>query len=406
MKRIIFVDDEANVLEGLRRMLFFMSDEWEMEFVQSGEDALEAMKEKPFDVIVTDMCMPGMDGTELLAQVKRLYPQTVRFVLTGHADDETALRTVDMAHQFMSKPCDSHELQALLQRALSLRQRLDDESVRQLVGSLESLPSLPKLYSELLDELLSPDASVRVVGRIIGKDVAMSAKVLQLVNSAFFGLRSEVTDLVQAASLLGLETIKSLVLMIGTISNTSDGRLPSSFSLDEAARHSMAVAARAQAIARTLTGDKHQVQNAFTAGLLHDVGKLVLAANCRNEYSKVLSRVNEGETTLWEAEHAVFGSTHSEVGAYLLGLWGLPDAIVEAVAFHHVPGLCAEESFGTLTAVHVANCLEHEHEDHVYEGQRRSQPVDTEYLARLGLDDRLSEWRVICGEIAVGGRDD
>jgi len=406
MKRIIFVDDESNVLEGLRRMLVFMSDQWEMEFALSGEEALDTMKDKPFDVIVSDMRMPGMDGVQLLTEVKRLHPQTIRFVLTGQADDETALRTVDMAHQFMSKPCDPEELQALIRRALSLRQRLNDESVKELVGSLDSLPSLPKLYKELLDELLSPDPSVREVGMIIGRDVAMSAKVLQLVNSAFFGLRNEVTDLTQAASLLGLGTIKSLVMMISATSSASGSQLPSLFSLEEVVRHGMAVAARAQAIARTLTDNKHKVQDAFTAGLLHDIGKLVLAANRRKEYNTVLQRVNRAETTPWEAEKEVFSSTHSEVGAYLLGIWGLPDSIVEAVAFHHTPGLCAEETFGTLTAVHVADCLEHEHENQVYDAKRVYQPVDTEYLARLGLADRLAEWRDVCGDIAIGGRDD
>jgi len=347
MKRIIFVDDEVNVLEGLRRMLFSMSDEWDMKFAESGKQALDVMKDEPFDVIVSDMRMPGMDGAQLLMQVKQLYPQTIRFVLTGQADDETALRAAGTTHQFMSKPCNPEELQTLIKRALSLRERLNDESVKEMVGTLDSLPSLPKLYEELLDELLSPDPSVKAIATIIGKDVAMSAKVLQLVNSAFFGLRNEVTDVAQAASLLGIEIIKALVLMVSALSSASGGRLPSSFSLDEAATHGMGVAARAQAIARTLTDNKHKVQDAFTAGLLHDIGKLVLAANCRTEYGKVLSRVNRGEMSLWEAEKEVFGSTHSEVGAYLLGIWGLPDSIVEAVAFHHAAGLCAEETFGT-----------------------------------------------------------
>ena len=395
MKRILFVDDEANVLLGLERMLRPMRREWDMVFVANGQSALNLMaRQAPFDVLVTDMRMPAMDGAELLKQVMLRYPETVRFVLSGQCDNETILRSAGVAHQFMAKPCDPEVLRNLVARACALRDLLDSTPLKQLVSGLDSLPSLPDLYSRVTEELESPDTSAKQIAELIERDVGMSAKILRFVNSAFFGLGREIADLAQAISLIGLEPLRCLILVAGLFSQVDTTKLPRLFFADALTTHSLSVGACARAIAKYEKLDTKMADQTFMAGLLHDSGKLVLAANTPTQYGQVLARVEREGVALLEAEAEEFGAVHSDVGAYLLGLWGLPAPIVKAVAFHPWPRRSIGSPLDPLTMVHVANCFDHEQTDP--EGSDSVSKVDLDYLTELGLENSLPHWRVCC----------
>ena len=390
--RVLFVDDEPNVLQGLKRMLRGLRGEWEMAFVESAHKALEILDEETFDVLVTDMRMPGMDGAQLLREVTKKYPQIVRIVLSGHSDQELILRSVRPAHQYLSKPCDAEAVKATITRACALRELLGEEALKGVISKTDSLPSLPSLYQEIMAELNSQDASIQKAGEIISKDIGMTAKILQLVNSAFFGLPRHVKSPGQAVALLGLETINALVLSIQVFSQFDNKNISNKF-LEQLWGHSMETGTAARALAKSETEDKMLVDNGFLAGLLHDVGKLVLAASFPEKYARALDSVKETNVPLRSAEAETFGTTHAEVGGYLMGLWGLSDPVVEAIAFHHNPGRCPGRKFTPLTAVHVANALEHEEGPDSLE-QNAPEP-DMNYLAELGMEDRLPEWREI-----------
>ncbi len=366
-----------------------MRGEWEMTFVESGREALEIMDGRSFDVIVSDMQMPEMDGARLLTEVMKKYPQTIRIVLSGHSDHNAVMHSVGIIHQFLAKPCSSDKLKYTVARACALRELLDDENLKAMVSRLESLPSLPSLYAELLDVLNSPDVSLKKVAEVISKDVAMTVKILQLVNSAFFGLGRSIANPTHAVTLLGLETIKALVLSVKVFSNFDIENMKN-VSLEEIWKHSVQIGTTAKQIAKSEESDEHVVENTFMAGLLHDVGKLVLAANLSEQYDEVISLSRQSEMSLEEAELNTFGATHAELGSYLIGIWGLPDPIVEAIAFHHNPSKCPEKSFLPLTAVHVANALEHDGSSE--EEESSTCKLDHEYLEKTRLDKRLSEW--------------
>lgn len=397
MKKILFVDDEPNILEGLQRMLFPMRKQWQMAFANGGQEALALLKREPVDVIVTDMRMPGIDGAALLAEVMKLHPQTIRFVLSGQSDKETILRSVGPAHQFLAKPCNAETLKSCIDRAFALRDLLGNKALKELLAQVNTLPSMPESYSRLCAELQSEDASVASVAQIIESDLGMTAKILQLVNSAFFGVRQHVSSVTQAVSLLGLDTTKALVLMVGVFSRGADAAPPSGYTLSFLWRHSMRTGHFAQAIAKSQGSDKMAINDALTAGILHDAGVLVLAENCGREYHEIVRHAMTTQQPLSEAEFASFGCTHAQVGAYLLGIWGLPDSIVEAVAFHHIPDACPAQTFSPLTAVHAANVLEHE-----LGGEERDLPAplfDAPYLTRLGLANRVTVWRDLCMDL-------
>jgi HD-like signal output (HDOD) protein len=390
-KRILFVDDEPKILEAVGRMLRIMRNEWDMAFAAGGPEALEMLAVEPFDLVVSDMRMPTMNGLQFLTEVKAKYPNVIRIVLSGYADQLLNMRSVGVAHQYLSKPCEAETLRSLVTRALDLRALLTNEKIKLLISRMSALPSLPSLYAEIVKELQSPDASIRHVGDIIARDPGMTAKMLQLVNSAFFGIRRVVSNPVDAATFLGLETIQSLVLSLHAFAKFEGCRIPDC-SIEQIWSHSMATGVLAKQIMECENAGKAQTAEAFTAGLLHDLGKLVLAFNLPREYGEVLARSALDGVPLQGAEREVLGSTHADVGAYLLGLWGLPDPIIEAVALHHHPSDCAEKVFGPLAAVHVADALESQNPSRREHAAPAAQP-DLAYLNAVGKAARFEDWR-------------
>jgi len=404
-KSLLLVDDEPMVLSGLRRGLRSMRDEWEMEFAASGEEALRAMATQSFDVIVTDMRMPGMDGAQLLNEVRRRSPQTIRVVLSGQCDRETILRAVGATHQYVSKPCDARQLRDTIKQAVALRSQLETANLAKIVSQLKTIPSLPASFQAMMEELGRSEPRLNKLATLVSRDMGMAAKCLQLVNSAFFGLRSPVSNPLQALSLLGLDTLKSLILSSHIFSAFKTG-LFDAREIGWLWEHSFAVSICARRIAETEGASPKQIDDAVAAGLLHDTGKLVLASCMASEYRMVLDLATSMKLSLIDAEREVLGCGHAEVGAYLLGLWGLPDPIVEAVAFHLSPltacsaaystaceTACVAPAFSALTAVHAACAY------HTAQCTSRLSDVatlDTAYLTRLGLVHQVPAWFAAC----------
>lgn len=392
-RRIVFVDDEPLVLQGLQRMLRALREEWDMIFVGSGQEALANLAEQPADVVVSDMRMPGMNGVELLQEVARLHPGTIRMILSGDAHPEHVLQCVNIAHQFLSKPCDAFTLRQALERVFALENQLRDERMRSFINGLSSLPSVPSIYQELREKLASPEASVEVVGEILQRDPAMTAKLLQLVNSASFGLGRQVTHPSQAAMLLGLETIKTLTLWLHVFGNASRLNVPG-FNIEELARNSLQIGQLARLLVREEGGGRALQDTALTGGLLHDLGHLVLAVSDPGIFIQTRQLAEKEGLQPWQAELQLRGYTHAEVGAYLLGLWGLPFDLVEAVAYHHQPRPCVVRGFTAVTALHAAVALQ---------ARRGNQPVkglDSEYLAAANLTGHVDAWLDVAAEAA------
>jgi HD-like signal output (HDOD) protein len=394
-RRILFVDDDPNILSGIRRVLRPLREDFDLQFAESGREALEMMERDEFAAVVSDMRMPGMDGAALLKMVQSLYPCTIRIMLTGQADEDSILRTVGVVHQFLEKPSDPELLKSVLVRANVLHTLIADEKLKEIISSIESLPSLPDVYDRLQRALVRSDASVADVAAIIEEDMAMSAKVLQLVNSAFFGLFQRVESPARAVGLLGLETIKGIVLGMQIFSEMkSESKL---FSLNKLWAHSMAVGACAKKIALAESNEKEIIDHSFIAGILHDVGKLVFASKMSESYDRVVKLARQQEVSLYDAEKEVLHAGHDAAGAYLIGLWGLPGPVVEAIGFHHRIIEYPDNSFNPALAVHAANALYYELRPKEIIGA--ASPLDYEYLGKLGLADKIDGWRKICAEI-------
>lgn len=385
-KRVLFVDDEANVLNGIRRMLHGKRDKWDLLFASGGAEALELMATRPVDVLVTDMRMPGMDGSQLLEQVLTRYPRTMRIVLSGQHDLNMVTKSVLQAHQYLSKPCDRETLLGVLELAAFVDGLIPDEKLKERIAFIDKLPTLPRIYREIEQELTKDSPSLQAVAKAIGQDIAMSAKILKLVNSSFFGFCRHISSPEQAATLLGTSTLKALVLYVHIFS-IYDQRKLDGFSLQHLWEHSMRSSRLAKRLAVVESCSRNMVDACFIAGLLHDVGKLVLAEIETSSYAAALQHVRQGQGKLDEVEREVFGVTHAQVGAYLLGLWGLPMEIVEAVACHHDHERIGKDN-PVAALVHLASLLDHRH--CVIHPDQALPEVDQGLLERLGMAERMA----------------
>lgn len=352
---ILFVDDDPNVLQGLKRLLHHKRQDWRLNFANGGAEALAAMASAPVDVLISDMRMPEIDGATLLLETAKRHPDTVRFILSGQSSKEALLRSVGPCHQFLSKPCEGKVLEARIEGALALRRRLADPRLRAVIGELAVVPSLPSIYQDLQSELDTGQPRQERIEAIMARSPGFAAKMLQIANSAYFQRGRDIHSIWQAITFLGYEIVRTLALNFGITSQLrcgSVGGLP----VSQVVERGMGVAALARAIGRAERLPPEIIEDCFSAGVLHDIGLLVLADNFPDRHARVVAAAAQEQVPLELAERAVFGVTHADVGAYLLGTWGLPDSIVQAVSEHHRP-LTGTEQIDAASAVRIANSL-------------------------------------------------
>ncbi len=395
MKRILFVDDEPNIIDGLRRMLRRQRDEWEMVFCGSGDEALALMGTAPFDIIVTDMQMPEMGGADLLERVVEHHPQVARIVLSGHADEAVTRRAAKLAHQFLSKPTDAETLRAAVARACATQQTVGNERIKALVAACDRLPSLPGTYLEITRIAESDTGDARKIAAVISRDMALSAKLLQLVNSSFFGIGRRISSIDQSVTLLGQQRVKGLVLSEGVFSQLRPTH-PKDRALAEAVWNDASpIGELSRQISASELQGEDRLDQAFTAGLLHDVGMLLMISQRSEEYRAIIEDAEAKQEPIEEVERRTLGATHAEIGAYLLGLWGLPPRIVEAVMLHHRPAELPYSGLCAVTVVHAADALVQAARSAATGKPATfwSTTLDEGYLAGLGMDDKLPRWR-------------
>jgi putative nucleotidyltransferase with HDIG domain len=394
------------MLKAFERLLHPERHRWEMIFAGSTSAALDKLGERAIDVLVTEVRLTGGkagEGVKLLDTVKRDHPGVTRIVFTAPGDRDTSTRLAGIAHQFLAKPFDVLGLRETLARACSVRELLERPAIRDAVGSISSLPVVPALYLELQNALRDPRADLKMIAGVVERDIGMSAKLLQLVNSAFFGVRSSngtsIASVEQAVMLLGMNTVQHLALASAIFSAYDVGDDFYGFSLSMLQQHAL-LAARIAARLMTVKQDRDE---AFVSALLHDAGKLVLANRFPEAYRRIAGQAAREGLPVTLLESAEFGTSHPEVGAYLFGIWGLPTVVVEAVAFHHDPSAAGRRKFDVSGAVHIADVLAHEMTTPANEGTGKRTVFDGAYLDAAGLVSKLPAWRVMAAGL-VGGK--
>ncbi|MCC5041879.1 MULTISPECIES: HDOD domain-containing protein [Xanthomonas] len=357
--RILFVGDEASLPSDLVDYIAELGDNWQAQQVPDGNSAIEAAALSPFDAVIVAPVLPDLTAATLLGQIRTLRPDTIRIALIDAQDGQRTppARIIGVAHRFLPMPLAPEVLLEAVTSLEELRDLLSDPRLRAAIGRIEKLPSPPHLYLSLMHALEEDDgADAADIAKLIAGDPAIAAKVLQLCNSAFFSGGRSITDLRTAVTRLGVATLRDLVLASEVFSVQT---------LTPAERAAMQRRALLSSRLAAKVLPPTSAELGSTAALLADIG--LLLPGVRDEREPAV----EGDERLG----------HTEAGAYLLGLWGLPMPIIEAVAFHRHPQRSSLRSFWVTGAVHVATAL------------ASGETVDEEYLTKVGVINRLPNWR-------------
>jgi putative nucleotidyltransferase with HDIG domain len=369
-----------------------LEGDWNVVQAAHPEEALEAMAKQPFDVLVTDA-----SSQPFLDEVKNRFPRTVRILGYDAARLDRSLKSAGDVHQYVPQQCRSDTLLSAIQRARLLNTWMSVPAMQQLFAQMHTLPSVPVVYLQLMQKLESLEVTAEEIGALIAQDPLLTAKLLQLVNSAYFGLGHNIVSPDEAVTYVGLERARALLVLIHTFSSYESSPAVA-LNTEALRRHSMITAVLARQLSREESKNTRNAEIAFTGGVLHDLGKLILAVNLPEDFHRVQPVARENHISVHAAEKELFGANHAEIGACILGTWGLPSEIVEAIAFHHEPGPHFWDAFGPVTAVHVANVMAHELAPDPSGGP--APKLDLAYLDRLNLTPRVDEWREICRQAA------
>lgn len=390
--KILFVDDSPEILTSLERMM--KKSPWKVSFAEGGLEALDMLEETSFDVVVTDLNMPEVNGVKLLKIIQKEFPHLVRIVYSGNLTKESVREVATFTHRFIAKPCTMDQMIQTIENTLFIYSSLDSDAIRKVLTNTGSIPSLPRIYTELMSNIENPSFSLKEAARLIASDVGMTANILKQIN--LLGHSKDISNIDQAVSLLGLDSIKAIALTSHIFCSLEIPSIPY-FSAEQLNRHSMLTARFAQEITLIETDDRSLAESAFVAGVLHDLGIILLASNFPAKYTSVLERVQNANRPIAEVEKNLIGISHCGIGSYLLALWGFPKDILAAVAFHENPSEIPSESFSLLTAIYAGSVLAHHFEQEISNGEQLLE--SSSYLEQIGCNSRIKFWVTRCSEL-------
>jgi len=397
-KNILFVDDNDNVISGIQRQLRPYREQWQLFFANSGSQALQLMAQQPIDLIVSDMMMPEMRGDELLKKVSALYPSTVRMILSGFADEETLKSGLETAHQYLGKPCSAENLREAIYQVFKIQSCVSNPRIVAGVGDPHQLPSLPRIYHELNAAIADENITIRDIAEIFARDMVLSAKLLHLINSPYFGMNRVISSLTDAINLIGIKKLNNLVVSVHVktafpVSCPEMERYMEYLWLD-----SGRVSELARLIALAENQQDDRPDQAFLGGLLHNMGLLIFLSRGGDKMKNLMEQVKNTDSTVTELETEIFGFTRSEAAAYVLSLWKIPPRIIESILLQNTPNDTDYDGMNALTAVHVASCLL---KPSVMSGCDRLFDMDlnSAYLQRIKKFERLPDWQVLAEKV-------
>lgn len=367
--KIIFVDDEQMILNGIKRVFF--RSKWDVKYANSGAEALDILKTFSADFIVSDMCMPGMNGADLLENVCKLYPSTVRIVLSGDANPELSVRASYVAHQWYNKPYSPDVLKEELENIYSIRNGLPYKEIKRIVGQVTSLPSIPEVYIKIKSVLDDDTITMKDISLIISENVSLTAKILQVANSSFFITGSKVTSIENAITRLGINVICNIVAVTEIYANFQES--PSEY-YNEILQRGLKTAKLAASIV-----DKSISEITMLSGLLHNIGELIFCQiNPSNMDIYIKERIIGADNS--ELESRLFKINSIQIASYLLHLWHFPYDIIEHITLQNTPEKLIKNNFGSAAAVYVSKMIINQ------------LIVDEFFIKHFNISEQLNQW--------------
>jgi len=374
---------------------------WEAVSAASEADALAQFEKRPFDALLVDFNLGSPDASELLNKALEKHPQTNRFLFAYEADLALVAAKVNGTPHILPKPIEPASLKNRIETGVrDANSKHNGNGSEAASSGPNEAPKIPAVYAEVLKAFESPDVTHEQVGEIIARDAALTSEIFRIANPSYLGIPRNITRPAEAVESLGLETVKGMVMALQFLAEHRRLK-PGYLSLDQLWQHSINVGQIARDLALLETKDRTLASQALLAGLLHDLGKVVLAKNFEDLYGRVHSLARKQPVALCEVEKEMFGASHGEIGGCLVGMWNMPMAIVDATALHHEPALGEHQQMTPLAAVHIANVLERELGSGD-QGMMVTPIIHTPFLNQLGLLERLPVWRAALANSSGG----
>ncbi len=387
---LLIIDPDAEAIESYQKALAPKEASWTALYATTAEEGLKLAANDTPDIIVAALSLNDGLGLKVLSQAIDSSPLSHAFIAAQELERPQLAAAFEGGCRYLPRPCTADRLISEFQRCLAIDSWLQSPVVKEIVSSRQEFESLPAQHHQIVTGLNSPDTSIDDIAEAIANDLALSAKILETANSSFYGFDQSVADIKQAISLLGLSTTRNIVLAVHIFSQVGQDSEHQSL-IKEIWHHSIAVAGAARRICLHETNDQKAAEEAYSAGLLHDIGKLILLGVVPDDYIEAQRLSREESLSPWQTEYKVIGCDHAEVGAYLLAKWGLPNALSEAAALHHRPANSCRGTFSTLAAVHAANAIVRK--------RRNPQHADatpiTNFLIEIGKSEQWADWEAI-----------
>ena len=375
-KQIYIIDDQPDQLELMDLLLRELNKEWRVHPFSSPHQLMEAVQQAPPHLVLADDMMPEMRGSELLDRVRQVSPQTVRVLISGYIVKAGRLSA---AHQYVAKPLRGEEILQRLECALEAQEALEDSNLGCIVSRLQSFPVVPTAAAKLLKILDDNQADLSSVAELLNQDAGIFTKLMQMANSPMFGT-GEVKDSQEALLKLGTASVRGMVLSLHIFQSYEKITFPP-WPVRRIWSHCLNTANLAQNAARLGGLPPMDCTHAHFAGLVHELGRLILIDNRPDDYLRVCQNAAGEEIALTEAERNYFGTTHMDLAAFMLRLWGVPSIVSEAVQFQESPWQSSRRDvFTPVTALYIADCA-------AQDGGFVHAPVDLDYLKALDAEN-------------------
>lgn len=391
--KILFIDDQENILQSLKLSLRSMRNEWDMSFAPSGAEGLEMFDRIWPDVVVTDMRMPNLDGTHVLRGIQKRKPDVGKIILSGYSDKETVIKNLQLANEYLSKPCRTQDLIIAIRNTLRTNDIILNPEIKNIVAEIETIPTSSTVYERLIGELENDNAKPQAISEIISQDIALSTNLMRIINCTFFNFPKQAKDIDHAVQMLGSKTLLNIVKSSHLFEKFKELE-HSGLSIKMLWEHSLRVAHFAKIIAASSELPETSCNDCVIASMFHDIGKFIFASKMPVQFLEVITMVKKDNCSVDIAERCVLGTSHAEVGAYLLARWGFSHEQISILRSHHSEEVMKSLEVTPQMVLFAANSLDHELVQ-LQDRFKRHHLDSTEGFPNH-IQRQITDWRILC----------
>lgn len=360
---------------------------WSVNIADNTKDAVDFVRGNDIDVIICDDEVADSKGLDVISSCSHERPGVLSFLRKSNSPTkEESIALSEKKVFVLPENLEEEGIYSHISRRVLLKSLSENLNLLSVIRKMKKMPTIPQLYHQITRELRKEDGSIEFVAGLISKEPSMATRILKAVNSPAYVLGYEITEVVHALLFLGKEATQAQILA-DSVFNSYPNQSVAGLNLQEVWKHSINVSAIARRISMSIDSNKKSAEIACTAGVVHDLGKVLMATNLPDHYQQAVNYAKEERVPLVQAEEKVFGTNHAQVAASLMGLWSIPFRILNSVAYHHNPTGTMKKPPTSAMALYIADGFENAKSKNVL-----GQNIDENIIEDWGFTDQFEDW--------------